>query len=250
MRNKAIRHTVDGLWTAGFFSLLAASFVGVPAAAWAQDPYPYQAITFFNTQSCPSGWQTHDLLNGRFIVPVMQNGGIGQTVGTPLTSGEDRQHQHSFASSISLNGVEYIGAASCCNQDLSSDGTMNFSGTTASVSSGIPYVQLLVCMKTDYQPGPGDIPSGLVSFLVGLPANGAPAAAFGGDPLGSAEDRTHAHSVSGSVSTTSQVVALASGCFIFCATSYGANQTYNYSATTGEASTGLPYMQLLQCQKN
>jgi hypothetical protein len=230
------------------------------------DPYPYQAVAFFNTQSCPNGWTPFTFGDGYFVVPTMQSGGIGSTVGTALTSQQNPQHTHKISSSISLGNAKYVGIAGCCNDDVTSDGTKSFSGTSGAGSSNIPYVQYLVCMK-ETMPTSDPLPSGVVSFfgalfcptgwtqtlttagrfLVGLPQGGAPGSAFGGDPLLPMEDRTHTHSFNGSVSTSSAGVGLASGC---CAEGYGLNGSYKYSGTSGASSSGLPYVQLLQCQKN
>ena len=229
------------------------------------DAYPYGAISFFNVTSCPSGWGPLSLAAGYFVVPIMQSSGMGGTVGSPLASGQDVQHTHSFSSSVSLGSLDYAGIAGCCNHNVTSDGTKGFGGTSNASSSNVPYVQLLVCMKQENQ-GPGTVPSGAVSFfgalfcpsgwtqtlttagrfLVGLPANGTPGAAFGGNPLGALENRTHTHSFSGSVSTDSGGVGLATGC---CAHGYGQNNTYNYSGTSDAGAANVPYIQLLQCQK-
>jgi hypothetical protein len=229
------------------------------------DPYPYGAISFFNGANCPPGWATFSLAAGRLIVPIMQNSGLGGTVGTPLTSGQDVTHTHPFSSSLSMASTDFIGIPGCCNNDVTSDGTKTFSGTSDASSSNVPYIQLLVCMKQE-NPDNGTVPSGAVTFfgslycpsgwsqtittvgrfLVGLPANGTPGAAFGGDPLGALENRTHTHAFSGNFSTDSSGVGLGSGC---CAHGYGQNNTYPYSGTSSPAAANVPYIQLLQCQK-
>lgn len=234
-------------------------------AQQAGDAYPYGAISFFNASGCPTGWGPLSLASGYLVLPIMQNSGMGGTVGSPLTSGQDVQHTHTFSSSISLGSLDYVGIGRCCNHNVTSDGTKSFSGTSNGASSNVPYIQLLVCVKQDNQ-GAGTVPSGAVSFfgalfcptgwsqtlttvgrfLVGLPANGTPGASFGGNPLGPLENRTHTHSFSGSISTDSGGVGLATGC---CAHGYGQNNTYSYSGTSAAGAANVPYIQLLQCQK-
>jgi hypothetical protein len=239
-----------------------------PTLAEAQDALPTGTISYFNLASCPTGWDSLTMANGRFLVPVSPNAGIAATVGDPLASKEDRTHVHPFSSSIDVNSCSYILVGGCCNKDLGASGTRTFSGTTAATSTGLPYVQLLLCMKSAAPPpNPEPIPAGTLIFYsqwmcppgwseaitvegrlpVGLPANGLPGATFGGSALEGREDRPHTHSISGAVPLSSQQIAGGSGC---CADGYSSNGTYPYNGTTGGVSSGLPYIQFLMCQKN
>jgi len=82
-------------------------------------------------------------------------------------------------------------------------------------------------------------------FIIGLPADGTPEAAFGGDPLSVAENRTHTHQFSGQLSVPSTGVGLASGC---CAEGFGAPGSYGFSGVTGASGADLPYVIVTQCQ--
>ena len=249
--------------------LAGALLVGVsPTVARAQDAMPFGAISYFNLNACPTGWQALDLANGRFVVPIPPTAGIGGQVGTALTAQQDPTHTHSFASGINLDSCEYVLIGGCCAHCVARDGTDNFSGTSDAFSTKLPYVELLACMKMSAPPTPADpippdtftyfgtlsCPSGWSEaittesrFTVGLPNGGQPGASFGGGALGALEDRQHTHTFSGSVTLSSQDIAGASGC---CAHGYGKNGTYNYSGKTGAATSGLPYVQLLMCRKN
>lgn len=249
---------------------LVATAFSVPLVSYAQDPYPSQAIAFFNARECPGGWTPTgnllDVMTGRFLVPVMPNGTTQHTVETALASGENPTHTHSFSSSITLSSTYIHGVDGCCDDSQTSEGKYTFGGTTAASTSEVPYVQLLVCMKSHEPPGSGDIPSGVLTFIagldcpsgwsqpaatqgrfmVGLPAGGSPLATFGGDPLAPHEDRTHAHSFSGSFTPGSKSLTQAPW---WKAWGYGHWGAQNYSGESGTASTGLPYMQILQCEK-
>lgn len=232
------------------------------------DGLPTGAISFFDLTACPAGWTTYNDSYGRLIVAVPASEGIGLQVGNPLANQANPTHEHSFDSSIDVESCEYVLIGGCCNHSLASKGTKSFSGETDFSITGLPYIQYLACEKTD-PPATGapeapqetlmyfgDLvcPSGWSEaltlekrFLVGLPENGQVGAAFGGAPLAAQEDRTHSHTFSGSVSTTSQDIIGGSGC---CASGYGKNGTYKYSGTSGTATSGMPYIQLLLCEKD
>src|SRR5262249_23699589 len=160
---------------------------------------------------------------------------IGTTVNRALANNEDRLHSHGFTGSIEVTSAEHAGIALSHNDNGPSDGTKTVSGGTSLAPSGIPYWQLLMRRKTAFprntNPTQGvqqyvvtfynntNCPTGWKPtpttsgrFLVGLPDSGIPGTAFGGDPLTPALDPQHAHTVSGSVSTTSTGIELASGC--------------------------------------
>jgi hypothetical protein len=239
------------------------------------DTYPQGSVAFFNASACPMGWAPaldayNKPVSGRSLVPFVTPppGALGSLVGTALASGEDRPHTHSYSSSINLSGVSYVLAHGGGNYGLTYAGPAGFSGTTAPASSGMPYVQLLLCQKTAFQHNtnpPAGVPGNVLTlfmavncpygwkqarmtagrYLVGLPAGGAAQAAFGGPPLSPGEDRMHGHAFSGSVGLSSYAIEGASGC---CGDGYGGNGTYYYSAVTAVAAGGLPYMVVTQCQ--
>jgi hypothetical protein len=259
-------------------ALVACSVPASTHAQTASDPYPQTTIAFFKATACPSGWEPYADGNGRFVVPVSVSSGVGEPVLKALSNGQDPMHTHDFSSAIQVKRVRYTGKSGGGNTNLASAGKKEFSGTTEAASLNIPYVQLLVCIKTA-TPGPGAIPSGVTSFfknlscptgwssppstlgrfLVALPPNGAVRAEFGGPPLTPKENRQHTHQFSGSVETNAHGISGASGCkrFLPCARDYAKKDTYTYnreteegnSRATGSGAANLPYIQLLQCTK-
>lgn len=238
------------------------------------DPYPQNTIAFFNAAACPGGWSPYADAVGRTIIPVTVADGVGQQVLAPLASGANPTHTHAFSSSIEVKRVSYVGATGGGNENLAHAGKKDFSGTTDRESVNVPYVQLMVCVKTEAVPGAGAVPGGATAFfrelscptgwanipatngrfLLGLPQNGAVQAQFGGHPLQPQENREHSHQFTGSVKTNSHGIAGSSGC---CAEGYAKNGTYEYnrpdsagnSRATGPGKADLPYIQLLQCRK-
>jgi hypothetical protein len=240
------------------------------------DSLPTGAISFFNLSSCPPGWQPFAGAAGRTIVP----GGeldVEATAGEPLSDSEDREHGHDMGGNLPLSSVTYAGIAGEANHGVAHDGMPPISFTSKSASSGLPYVQLLVCQKlTTPVITQKLVPSGTLMFFatttcpdgwgqtmatqgripVGLPAGGTPDQSFGGAPLTSTagpgpgpnqgEVRTHHHVVQGSIQTNSHGIALLSGGL---AEGYAKNTTYPYQTSSAEAPVDLPYIMLLQCQK-
>ena len=266
-----------------FLLALPMSLWGAPAQAQTTgDPYPTESIAVFARGSCPAGWSTYAPANGLFIVPTPSQGAkegkSGEVVGTPLNNQQSPTHTHSFSNAVVVKGTEYAGASgccagglsSCCNKSVSTSGRKqlendgNTNLTTAPADVGVGYLQLLVCRKTA-APSADAAPAGVTvffkatncptgwaastltegRFLVGLPLGARPAA-FGGEPLTPGEDREHTHEYSGSLNTDSAGIALTTGC---CAKGYGKDGNYSYSGTTGRAKASLPYIQLLQCEK-
>lgn len=261
--------------------LTAAAAVSLPwlsaaraAAQTAGDPYPQNTIAFFNAAACPAGWSPYPDGVGRTIIPVTVAEGVGQQVLAPLASGAKPEHTHTFSSSIEVKRVSYVGSTGGGNENLAHAGKKDFSGTTNKGSVNVPYVQLMVCVKTEAVPGAGAVPSGATAFfrelscptgwanipatngrfLLGLPQGGAVQAQFGGHPLKPQENREHTHQFTGSVKTSSHGIAGSSGC---CAEGYAKNGTYEYnrpdsagnSRATGHGKADLPYIQLMQCRK-
>ena len=58
-----------------------------------------EAVVFFQG-ACPAGWADFGAAEGRYIVGVPDGGTLSNTIGTPLTDGEDRpvgEHDHGIA---------------------------------------------------------------------------------------------------------------------------------------------------------
>lgn len=234
----------------------------------ADDAFPAGSVSFFATEDCPAGWAPLPQAEGRLVASLMPGGGNGAQIGAALGDKEDRKHQHKFSSSIKTDNASYVLIGGCCNDDLAKDKTYEFNGQTDQASSGLPYVQLLMCQKQQAPAGndttiPKDLlmyssgfscPSGFSQpltlqgrFFVGLPENGSPGISFGGAALSPAQSPIHSHSFSGSVSLKEQGIAGASGC---CADGYAKSKSYDYNGTTNAHSVDLPYVQLLNCIKD
>lgn len=109
---------------------------------------PSGTVAFFigDDQSCPPGWRAATELRGRLAVAVASADTVGKQVGKELTSEEDRTHVHPFTAAVelpykplaSLNGTNRQGAAAA---------KYTSSGTSEPVASGLPFVQLLACVK-------------------------------------------------------------------------------------------------------
>jgi hypothetical protein len=239
------------------------------AVVAAGDALPPGAILFYKQIACPVGWSVYGPARGRFIVPTAGNvdGGIGGTVGTPLSNaGDDPSHDHSLDGGIALDSTSYVGIGGEANHGVARDGQPALMLSATPSSTGLPYVQLLICQKHAAAPVIGTAPKGMVAFfespacpaewteyapaagrhLVGLPGGSQPGG-FGGQPLAPGEDRPHSHSVAGNIATNSHGIALAGGC---CAGGYARNGTYPFTIASGPSSSGLPHIQLRACLKN
>ncbi|MEP7367254.1 MAG: IPT/TIG domain-containing protein [Acidobacteriota bacterium] len=232
-----------------------------PAILLGQDALPRLTVAYFDSPSCPTGWEVYGPAAGRTILPVAPDSGVLAQVGRPLASGEDRLHTHSLSGSISTGSAGYFAAASCCNTSLSTGGTKTFSATTSTSSAGLPYVQMLGCQKR-VEPAPAPIPAGMTIFYEGLSCPSGwtqddttlgrfpvgddyPREGYGNSSLKPREDRLHTHRYNGSITLPAQnILALGGG-----AQGFAESGDYMVTGDTGAASTGFPYLQLLQCTK-
>lgn len=242
---------------------IACSLVGGPLALPAQDAFPTGSISFFLTNACPQGWSAYTPADGRMIVPVEPAAGLGRTVLGPLPPGGRMSHLHAYGISVTLRAVSYIALGGGGNRSLTASGTRSTSGNTGPPSGDIPYAKLLICKK-DADAGPGELPTGATAFFEAAPCpdgwnelGGAagrflqysrdpPRGNLGGAPLTPAENRTHSHSFSTTVSVPAQSVALAGGC---CAGGYGGAGSFQHSGNVLPVGWDIPYIQLLQCEK-
>ncbi len=236
-------------------------------ATMAGDSLPASAVAFFQRKDCPAGWEKLGLAAGRTLVPTVAADPVDVSVGTPLQDAEERGHGHNIAASFNLSTVGYAGIAGEANHGLARGGSGPLAGMASKSSGALPYIQLLVCHKTA-EPDPRlrplpagtlvffrqkECPTGFVQagasqgrFIIGLPERATPGQKFGGSPLKSGENRGHRHSLSGSITTTSHGIALASG---GTASGYAKNDTHPYRVDTADDSVGFPFLQLRHCQK-
>lgn len=237
-----------------------------PDAGVLADGLPLDAVMYFTGTACPRGWAPYMEAVGRVAVPTASATLLGVQRGAPLTDGEDRAHGHTLAGSFTVPAVTYAGIAGCCNNGVGAAATLPFMAPAREASSGLPYVQLLVCRKT----GPARatlLPAGMMVYFaaarcpagftrpeepqahlpVGTPSGGLAGARFGVTPPGAGETRMHRHDATPTLTTASQGIALAGGC---CAGGYAAHGEYRGMWTTSEAESGPPTIQLLMCQKD
>lgn len=244
---------------------------GVPDQAVAtngSDPLPKAAIELFHAQGCPDGWVTYPLARGRTIIPAPEvDGGSGDSWGTPLSDGEDREHGHDGGVFQSALGSTSFAGIAGGGLGVGKSDTVNVNVASSSDRAALPYVDLLACKKVASPvAAQKPLPSGLVAYfeyqcpdgwnrapslqgryLVGLPTGGAIGASFGGPPLASGEGRTHTHDVNGTLMTAAKGVALVSGC---CAGGFAQNGSVSFAGATPAASAALPYLQLVACVSN
>ncbi len=96
------------------------------------DPYPASAVSFFQREICPTGWELYEGAKGRTIVPTIGSNPPGTTNGDPLASGEDRKHVHKFTSSVNVPKFDIAGFDG--SNDLSEGGTKVATGTAHHLS--------------------------------------------------------------------------------------------------------------------
>lgn len=124
-------------------------------SAAADDPRPRDdldvpsgAVAFFapDVRSCPAGWRAATEASGRLVVGVAHGDFVGKLVGQPLASQEDRTHAHAFAASVELP-YKSISAADGGNRQGASAQKYQDSGVSEAAPSGLPFVQLVACVK-------------------------------------------------------------------------------------------------------
>lgn len=232
-----------------------------------QDSLPAGAVSFFHRKTCPVGWEPFALAQGRTVVPSIGRDPVGNTQGEPLSDREERAHQHMLSGNVSTEAVSYIGIAGEANHGVARSGTYALSLRSEPATAGLPYLQLLICRKSGApHPKKAPPPTGTLlffsasacpagwmqpaltqgRFLVALPDGAQSGLTFGTPSLTTTESRPHRHGAQGSLSTASHGIALASGSG---AGGYARDGRYAFTATSDESAVDLPYVQLLQCQK-
>ncbi|MEZ4393736.1 MAG: hypothetical protein R3A48_21915 [Polyangiales bacterium] len=246
----------------------APDVVDAPEAAPVPDSLPTDSVMLFRETECPRGWAPYHDAAGRAMAVAANPALNGYRLGTQLADREERAHTHSYGGTFALESVSYVGVVGGGNSGTSAVGTLMYRAQTSMESAGIPYVQLLACIKTGPAvPRAQPLPSGMLIFysgsscptgytqpmvtrgrvMVGLPATGINGATFGGAPIGADSPARHAHNAITTLTTEGHGIALASGC---CGGGYARNGTYQEMARTEDNEPGMPTIQLLQCQKD
>lgn len=240
---------------------------GTDLAAAVGDSLPTGAISLFNRKGCPAGWEPLGAAAGRTLIPTTGDSKPGATRGQPLEDGEDRKHSHTLPVTLNLPAVTYAGVVGEANHGVARASSAPMTVVGDKASTGLPYVQLLVCQKQAAPDlGQRPAPTGTLMFfqtaacpdgwaqagstqgrvLIGLPEDGTPGQKFGGAALAADEKRTHHHALSGKLKTSSHGIALLSG---GAAGGYAKDGEHPYDGKSEEEEAQLPYLQLLQCQK-
>jgi hypothetical protein len=109
---------------------------------------PAGMLTFMagDVAECPPGWRVAQESSGRLVVGVTSSDAVGKLVGTALTSQEDRTHVHPFQTVAELP-YKSISAANGGNGQGAAAARYTDSGVSEPASSGLPFVQLMGCVK-------------------------------------------------------------------------------------------------------
>lgn len=151
----SIKDAVRGRWGwpmagAGLLALLLyvrTAAGGDPGPEQGANDVPSGTMAFFvDGQLCPPGWRPATEAQGRLVVAVSTGDTVGKQVGAELQNQEDRTHAHPFTATAelpykplaSLNGSNRQGAAA---------GKYTSSGVSEPAPSGLPFIQLLACVK-------------------------------------------------------------------------------------------------------
>lgn len=126
--------------------LMAIGCSGLTSLASAAEPVlPAKMIFFIDGTSCPEGSVAATDAAGRMMLVTANVGDVGKTYGTPLKDQEDRTHTHSGTMAVSLPSHHISGASGCCNDQGTRNGSHSASVTSGAATSGLPFIQLLVC---------------------------------------------------------------------------------------------------------
>ncbi len=141
--SRALMFITIGLSTA----LLSGSALG-EAFPDPDDGIAKGSVAFFSAETglCPSGWKVADYAMGRLVVGAASEAAVGKSVGLPLGDQEDRTHVHSYNTNVDLP-YKSVAAADGANNQGAAAQTLMLSGQSEPATSGLPFVQLVVCEK-------------------------------------------------------------------------------------------------------
>ncbi|HEX8130612.1 MAG TPA: hypothetical protein VF527_16035 [Pyrinomonadaceae bacterium] len=117
------------------------------SAAPSADAAPPGVIVFVESNTCPVGWASSTLTEGRFLVGLPEGASPSAFGGDPLKSLENREHQHDYSGSLSTDSAGIALTSGCCAKGFGKDGKYTYSGTTRRAGANLPYIQLQLCQK-------------------------------------------------------------------------------------------------------
>ena len=127
--------------------VLAPTPVDGQTDAGTAEAVPAGMVAHFAAQAgCPAGWMPATSVQGRMIVGTNTVGEVGTTVGSSLSNLEDRSHTHGFTASLNIPPQNIAGSDGGNNQGAQS-GNQVVSGTSGAATTGLPYAQLLPCVR-------------------------------------------------------------------------------------------------------
>ncbi len=145
-----------GSWKRGIRVLAVLGLGALPgrlatAETPGDDGVPSGTVAFFSFDgsggNCPAGWVPAAQVQGRMVVGTTEAADVGVLVGAPLADQEDRAHVHAYQGTVQLPSRNVAGANGGNNQGAQS-GDHALMGTSDASTSGLPFVQLLVCEKS------------------------------------------------------------------------------------------------------
>jgi hypothetical protein len=125
---------------------------------------PQGFMTFFDAQSCPSGWSEYSASQGRLIVSVDNSNNAGITVGVPLGDREDRTHSHRTSLTGDLHHQDIAGAGGS-NQQGADHGSVSTKFISDESSSGLPFTQVILCRINSENADASETAIGTIAFF-------------------------------------------------------------------------------------
>jgi hypothetical protein len=125
--------------------VVAAAFA--PTRVVPADEAPRAMVAFVNGPACPPGWAPATIAAGRLLVGTDEPTAIGHAVGEPFAAEEDRTHTHALDGATIDLPYKSISAADGSNNNGAAAGAQQLTGTVASATSGLPYIQLTACVS-------------------------------------------------------------------------------------------------------
>jgi hypothetical protein len=151
--HSAMRKRFSGAWSTRpakiLFLGLALGLVASRSASGGpaeDDGVPSGMVAHVTGGVCPVGWAPAANVEGRLVVAVAEGKDVGVQVGEPLGDRDDRTHEHAYAGSLALP-AKAISAADGPNQTGAASLEYAIAGTTSPGVSGLPFVQVLACVK-------------------------------------------------------------------------------------------------------